>query len=357
MADIPGTGNTAGELNVKFTANTAPLKEAAADVKTDLQGVGEEGKSAGAGVAGGMAMAAAGAVAASAAVIKVMDALAALNKEAEAFERNRRDVFAAQESLLSSLLNLAQQNTDYDRQRAHINQQLANTNQAISDEYAKQLEGNHNLIGQAGMLLGISKSQSELLKEQNYDLQEAARYRDLQVQALNEATAKQAELNNRLKQAAQTGDSINVEKERARQEIEALERKRDSLSGAGSYAALGELNEAIRLRKLELEDTIKRIKAEREAKAIRDMENASAQALAEARREMREKDREEREAQREHEREMANLARERLRVEREITRERNQQQSGFGLGNVNFSSGRAMQAAIGQAEISQRWSD
>lgn len=350
-------GNNAGELNVKFTANTAPLKEGAAEVKKELEAVGDEGQAAGEGVSSGMAGAAAAGIAAGAAIAKLIEKFNELAKEAREYDIQRTAAFGTQESHLASLQGRAAELTDYDRERSRINQELADTTAEISDKTAKYLDTHGSLLDGAARMLGVQKSVSEVIKDQVADMEAARAIREQEIQALNELTAKQAENSNRIKQAAQTGDSINVEKERARQEIEALERKRDSLSGAGSYAALGEVTESIRLRKLELDDAIKKIEAEREARAIRDMENASAQALAEARREMREKDREEREAQRDHEREMANLARERLRVEREITRERNQQQAGFGLGNVNFSSGRAMQAAIGQSDISQRWSD
>jgi len=154
-----------------------------------------------------------------------------------------------------------------------------------------------------------------------------------------------------------TGDVANVERERARQEIAALESKRNAIHGAGSYDAVGELNESIRLRKLELDEVLKRIDAEREAKNLRDMEAASRAAIAEAERQQREEERKAREEQREHEREMAKAARERLQMEKEITRERRQQQSGFGLGNVTFSGSRAMQSALNQSEISRIWSD
>lgn len=350
-------GNSAGELNVKFTVNTAPLKEGTEEVKKELGAVGDEGQAAGAGVSSGMANAAAAAIAAGAVVVKLIEKFAQLAKEAREYDEQRNAAYSTQESHLASLQGRAAELTDYDRERARINRELADTTAEIGDKAAKYLDTHGSLLDGAARMLGLQKSVGDVIKDQVADMDAARVLREQEIQALNELTAKQAENSNRLKQASQTGDSINVEKERARQEIEALERKRDSLSGAGSYAALGEVTESIRLRKLELDDTIKRIEAEREARAIRDMENASAQALAEARRELRAQDQAEREAQREHEREMANLARERLRVERDITRERNQQQAGFGLGNVNFSSGRAMQAAIGQSEVSQRWSD
>lgn len=352
-----GTSNTAGELNVKFTANVAPLKDAAAEAKQSLDEVGSSGQSAGAGIGMGMAAAAAAAVVASKVIVQFMNDMAALAKETAAYEANRNAAFASQESTLGSLLNAAQQTTDYDQKRSHINQQLADTQAKIGDDAAKYLDTHGSLIDSAAVLLGLEKSTAQVLKEQAVDMQTAADIRERQIQALNEATAKQYEQSNLLKQAALTGDPINVEREKARQEIEALERKRDGIRGAGSYAAVNEVEEAIRLRKLELEEVIKRIEAEREAKNMRDMEHESAKALHEAWRQQAEEQRDREREEREHAREMAHAARERLQLEKEITREKNAQRAGFGINNVTFFGSRAMQSAINQREISQMWSD
>ena len=59
MANTTTSGNVAGELNVKFTANTAPVKEAAAEVKGELQEVGAAGQQAGAKIGEGFSAAAA----------------------------------------------------------------------------------------------------------------------------------------------------------------------------------------------------------------------------------------------------------------------------------------------------------
>jgi len=357
MADNPSSSNVAGELQVVFKANTAPLKDATADVKQELQSVGEEGGAAGASIGGGMATAAAGAAAAAAAIVKLMQEFKKLSDEAKAYEMQRGSAFDSQESHLTSLLGKAQQLSDYERERARINQELSNTQQKIGEETAKYLDAHGSLFDSAGRLLGVEKSVSQVIKDQNADMREAADLREKQIEALNLIVSSQAESNNLLRQAALTGDTANVERERARQEIAALEQKRNAVHGPGSYEAVGELNETIRLRKLELDEVLKKIDAMREERALHDMQAASEQALSEARRKMREEEQEAREKEREHAREMARAARERLQIEREITQQKKQQQSGFGLGNVTFGGSRAMQSALNQSDISRIWSD
>src|SRR5437868_3528419 len=53
MADNTPTGNTAGELNVKFKADASPVKDAAAEAKAALGEVGQSGAEAGGHVADG----------------------------------------------------------------------------------------------------------------------------------------------------------------------------------------------------------------------------------------------------------------------------------------------------------------
>jgi len=154
MANNTGTGNTAGELNVKFTVDTSSVKEATTEVKQELQSVGEEGSSAGASIGGGMATAAAGAAAAAAAIVKLMQEFKKLSDEAKAYEAARNEAFGSQESHLASLLGKAEQLSDYEKERARISQELANTQQKIGEETAKYLDTHGSLFDSAGRLLG-----------------------------------------------------------------------------------------------------------------------------------------------------------------------------------------------------------
>lgn len=375
MADNSPSSNNAGELNVKFTADATPVKQAAAEAKQALEGVAGAGKAAGSEIAAGAEAAAAGLESATAGATGLVAALPAIGAAlavviplmgaiVEHFDEAHR---------LAVGLNteLAKQ-ADDSRSRLSIIQEEIDGHSALEKAKQRDREREADDLRKANELLKETKDHAAATNEQVAKRILAIKEEHSAIRAAldEEANKRQQITAARLRDAAAIREAeLGSDKDvtataKAQAEINRLEEERKKLGADATDGA-----EAIRK---SIDDRIQQIGRELEAikqrnleeRNFKDMIAESEAAMARAKQEERERAKQEREEQRQrereqrdHEREMAKATRERLQLEREITREKNQQRSGFGIGNITFSGSRAMQSAINQREISQIWSD
>jgi len=375
MADNTPSNNVAGELNVKFTADATPVKQAAAEAKVALEGVAGAGKSAGAEIASGaeaaaagLEGAAAGAAGLAAALPGIGAALAVviplLGSIVEHFDEAHR--------LAIGLNNELVKQADDARARLNIIREEIDGHSALEKAKQRDRERESDDIRKANELLKETKdhaaatnSQVEAriraIKEEHSAIraaldEEASKRQQITAARLRDAAA--------IKEAELGGDGDATATAKAQAEINRLEEEKKKL-GADATAGAEAIRKAIDDRIQQIGRELEAIKERNlEERNFKDMREESEAAIARAKQEERDRAKQEREEQRQrereqrdHEREMAKAARERLQIEREITQQKRQQQSGFGLGNVPFSGSRAMESALNQGDISRIWSD
>lgn len=304
-----GTGNTAGAINVKFTASAAPVVAASAEAKAAIESVGAAGKEASKDVQSMAAAAgeAAGTVAAlgTAAVGMGIAAAYAL----DGFLNKAEDARNAFDKMTEGVRNL----------RDDVAKDIAldlNTNpalrkiEALSQHYMSAVE---KMNDAASSTLDWKNFKASFgldsdLKDEQSRLQGVA----------NQAAAQVAKRQKQIKEDAAFEDRQRYEDD--------------------AYAAKQVWDKFI-------EDKQK-AEAKAEADRMKEMQRVEEAQIERSTRDLRER-----------EREMLNLAKERLSIEQQITREREQQSRGFGANDVLFGSSAGMNGTIGQIELANRWSD
>lgn len=366
-----GSGNTAGELNVKFTGNAAPVNAAADEAKAALQGVATAAGTAGAEL---QSAGAEGAESINKAVeamhslhhamrlvTKVIIPVAAITefvelvRRAEEYINKANEVMAKGEesadeinSKLAERLRLARAVTD--EQRRQVSEEIEGVHLrkwatddlnkaivALETWRANEAERARTLNADnfKGELDAIDAKVHELEQEKSRRLAVIAQIQEREAQAHQAEMIRQAEAAQKEQERADAAKAINTGTEAEYQAATLLAEARKAVNDQLRFEL--QLRAAIILQDAEADKTDEEsIRYLRQADEER-KQNAEWWAFKEQ--------------------QALENARQRLEIERQITREKQEQQRGFGAENVPFFGVGAMAATINQQEISRKWSD
>lgn len=300
-------------MNVKFTATSAPVKQAAAEAKAAIEEVGQTGAAAGEKVAGGMqtlagaagdaatTVAAVGAAAIGMGVTAAyaLDTLIHHAEDARAeFDRMTKDIHAFRDEVARDI--------SLDIHSTAASQKI----EALSQQYIAAVDKMHEAAKSKLDWKNFKASfgLSGQLDDENARMQSAA----------NQAAVLTAKRIKQLKDDAAFEDRQRYEND--------------------AYAAKQVWDKFIADKQ--------KAEAKAEADRIEEMRRVEEAQIDRSTRDLRER-----------ERELLDMSRQRLQIEQQITREREQQARGFGANDVLFGSSAGMNGTIGQIELANRWSD